>query len=48
MRFSKSLVFFCLWVVAVVFAEDDAAPVAADVDGRAKLLVSKQVGFIIT
>ena len=48
MRFSKSFVFLCLFsVVAVAFADDEAAPVAADVDGRAKLLVSKQVDILL-
>ena len=47
MRFTKSCVFLFLWVVAVAVADDDAAAPspAADADGRAKLLVSKQVGI---
>jgi len=43
MRLSKSLIFICLAVVGVAFADEDAAAPAGDVDGRAKLLVSKQV-----
>ncbi len=48
MRFTKSCVFLLLWVVAVAVADDDAAAPspAADADGRAKLLVSKQVGIL--
>ena len=45
MRLSKSFIFICLAIIGVVFADEDAAAPAADVDGRAKLLVSKQVIF---
>jgi hypothetical protein len=49
MRFTKSCVFLFLWVVAVAVADDDAAAPspAAEADGRAKLLVSKQVGIFL-
>ena len=47
MRLVKSLGFLALFVVAVVWADDDAAAApVADLDGRAKLLVSKQVSFM--
>ena len=47
MRLVKSLGFLALFVVAVVKADDDAAAApVADLDGRAKLLVSKQVSFM--
>ena len=44
MRFSKQATSLLLLVLlGVAFADDDAAAPAADVDARAKLLVSKQV-----
>ena len=42
-RLVKSLGFLVLFVVALVWADDDAAAPVADLDGRAKLLVSKQI-----
>ena len=48
MRLVKSLGFLALFVVAVAWADDDAAAApVADLDGRAKLLVSKQVSLCI-